>query len=412
MNRLSLSSVLLFPLAIFFIMQYRISPGETPYALFGVIFALLLGFVIVDLISLPKKIYAYVKQILLGVIVILVIGSAFFSAIVVRHQTSPIYNIHDIILQQEAAIRFFIHGKNPYATSYFGTPLEQWNYSDKDVNPALYHFVMEPFYLIFALPFYFLMTRTAGFFDARIPLVFLFAVLLILASRVVKDTEKKLLFIILLAFNPATLGYLLEGRSDIFMYTFLFAGFYLLSIKRFAWAGVLIALSFCIKQSAWLVFPFYASYLFFVLGSWKKVLQNMTPFLVIFAGIVLPFYFWNPKAFFDSTVLYLSGDTMHSYPISGYGFGMVLNQIGVISNVHQYFPFTIIQIIIGVPVLVSLLLFLRKRPSVDRLILVYGIFLFVYWYFSRYFNNSHLGYLSMIFITAYFWLSEEKKGLS
>ncbi len=32
------------------------------------------------------------------------------------------------------------------------------------------------------------------------------------------------------------------------------------------------------------------------------------------------------------------------------------------------------------------LFFLRKNPTVKQLILTYAIFLFVYWYFSRYFN--------------------------
>ena len=108
----------------------------------------------------------------------------------------------------------------------------------------------------------------------------------------------------------------------------------------------------------------------------------------------------------DSTIYYLSGKTEHSYPISGYGFGKLLNQLGFIKDVHKYYPFEIWQLLIGLPLMIILLVFLKKQPNIKRLIIVYGIFLFVYWYFSRYFNNSHLAYLSVIFLTSYYWPEE------
>ena len=109
----------------------------------------------------------------------------------------------------------------------------------------------------------------------------------------------------------------------------------------------------------------------------------------------------------DSTVNYLSGSAAHSYPISGYGFGMLLAELGFIKDLTEYYPFQVWQILTGIPVLVLLIRYLRNNPNVSRLIITYGIFLFIFWYFSRYLNNSHLGYLSMVFITAYFWPRDE-----
>src|SRR5258706_7444812 len=176
MKNIKLDTILLFALLIPFIMTYRLSPGETPYWLFGLIFLVLFFYIIFDLgwFSYKEKTLSLIKNILLWILIFLSIGSAYFAAIVVRHQSAPQYNVHDIILQQEAAIRFFLHGKNPYAVTYFGTPLEKWHYSDTEVNPALYHFVMQPFYLLFPIPFYLVMGHTVGFFDARIPLFILF----------------------------------------------------------------------------------------------------------------------------------------------------------------------------------------------------------------------------------------------
>lgn len=407
MKNLKLDSVLLFVLVIPFIMSYRLSPGDTPYWLFGLIFLNLLSYLTLDIISLKTKTYNYLKQIILWFTIVVVLGSAFISAIIVRHQTHPIYMVHDIVIQQELAIRFLLHGKNPYVTTYFGTPLEQWHYSDKEVNPALYHFVMQPFYLLFALPFYFFSNLLFGFFDGRIPLLLLFFSLLAAASFLVKEQDKKRLFVVLLAFNPAMLGYTLEGRSDIFMYAFLFFAFYLLNKKRYLIAGIPMALSFAVKQSAWPILPLYIAYLYFKNKNFRATIKNLSLFIVTFLAIVAPFFFWDSKAFLNSTVFYLSGGIDHGYPISGYGLGSLLGELGVIKDFQAYYPFYIWQFIASIILLPILLLWLRKKPNVARLLMSYGIFLFVFWYFSRYFNNSHLAYLSVIFISAYFWPEEE-----
>ncbi len=409
MKNIKLDSILLFALLIPFVMTYRISPGTTPFWLFGLIFAGLLSYVLLDIFSLKEKSKFAFKSILLTALIVGSIGATSYSEITVRHQSSPIYNIHDIILQHESAIRFLLHGQNPYASTYFGTPLEQWKYSDTEVNPALYHFVMQPFFLIFAIPFYIVSTRTIGFFDGRIPLDFLFVSLLIMAWFFVKEKQKKLEFVILLAFNPATLGYFIEGRDDIFMFPFLFASLILLHKKRMSWAGVLMALAFAVKQSVWPIFPFYFSYLYFKNKDIKKTIKQLLPFTAIFSAIVLPFAFWNLQAFLDSTILYLSGNVTHSYPISGYGFGMILSDMGVIKDVNSPFPFWIFQVPVGIVAGVVLILWQKRKNTVLRLILSYSIFLFIFWYFSRYFNNSHLGYISMVLITAYFWPEDDVK---
>lgn len=397
-------------------MQYRIGPGDTPFWLFGFIFVALLGYIVLDLLPLKELLYNRYKNIVLWITILTVLGSAFGSTIIVRHQVAPIYGVHDVVLQQEAAIRYFIHGKNPYQETYFGTPLQDWHYSDTDVNPALYHFVMEPFYLLFAVPFYFVSNHAIGYFDGRIPLLALFLSLLILAFTLVKDEEKKRTFVSLLAFNPAMLGYTLEGRSDIYMFAFMFAGLFLLYKKRVFWAGIAIGLAFMIKQSIWPFLPLYLFYIVILALQEKRDVRTVTLYLVKnisgFIGVCLsfmsPFLLWNSKAFLDSTVFYLAGNDIHSYPISGYGFGMVAYQFGWIKNVHAYYPFTLWEIGLGIPTLFALGYLLWKRPTIPMLIFSYGIFLFVFWYFSRYFNNSHLGYLSMVFLTAYFWPQETK----
>ena len=405
MKKISFFSVMLFCLVTPFIMNYRLSPGETPYWLFGIIFLFLFLSSLSEVFSFSEKI----KDILVWALILLVLGSGYFSAILVRHRVAPVYQTHDIILQLEGAVHFFLRGKNPYATTYFGTPLELWHYSDTEVNPALYHFVMMPWYLLFSLPFYFVSVSFFGWWDGRMPLLFLFFFTLFLIWRLMKNyPEKRRIFLALFSFNPATLGYFLEGRSDIFMYAFLFLGFYLLFIKKLSLAGIPLALALATKQSAWPIFPLYLAFLWVKAGrNFQNMIKVILPFLVTSVLVIGPFFIWDPKAFLESTIFYLSGSVSHSYPISGYGWGMVLRQLGIISDPHQNYPFWIWQLIFCLPLLIFLIRGLLKNPTVKNLIFSYGVFTFVFWYFSRYFNNSHLGYLSIVFLTAYFWPYEK-----
>lgn len=419
-NKLKLNSILLLVLVTPFIMTYALGPKETPYWLFGLIFLGLLLYLVLDLLRIKNDLYLSLKQTVFWLIVVLAIGSAFTAAIIVRHQTAPVYGVHDIILQLESAIQFFLSGKNPYSATYFGTPLEQWPYSATEINPALYHFVMLPFYLLFSTFFYFISITFLGFFDARLPLYFLFFMVLILMTRLVKDKVSRLTFLILLAFNPATLGYLLEGRDDIFMMAFLLMGLFLLQKKRLALAGIPMALAFATKQSVWPIFPFYMAFLWFQTSDSRNltplirrkallilgitfVFKNLLPFATIFGLIVLPFFFWDQKAYLESTIFYLSGNAPHSYPIAGYGLGSMLLQFGVISNKFASYPFWLWQALICLPLAGILIWWQKKENTVQRFLISYGIFLFVFWYLSRYFNNSHLGFISMIFVIACFW---------
>jgi len=114
--------------------------------------------------------------------------------------------------------------------------------------------------------------------------------------------------------------------------------------------------------------------------------------------VVLPFFLWDVSAFLNSVIFYLSGNTAHSYPVGGYGLGMVLYSAGVIRDIHAYYPFVFWQVAIGIPLLVGLVVWMRTKPSQSRMVMSYAIFLMVFWYVSRYFNNSHLGYISMLFV--------------
>lgn len=399
---------LLMALAFPIVMRYRIMPIEgTPYWLFGVLFFLFILNISISLFSNYFGKYIPVAKtkffITLSVITI-VVGGATATAIADRHRIAPALGVHDIILQQEAAIRYLIHGKNPYKETYFGTPVESFRYDELGkpaVNPALYHFVMPPWYLLFPFVFYSLANHTIGYFDGRIVLLFCLFGTIFTVNRLIKNEQIKLLAIIFLSLSPGIVDYFIEGRSDAFALFWLIAAIYFLEKKIFWIASLLFGLALLSKQTIWFAFPFY------FIGLWKLTKESVKDtikyvflscsVLIVFAA---PFIAWNYKAFFDSVILYLSGGTKYGYPVSGYGFGMILYDAGLIKNIHEYFPFAVFQILFGLPVLAISMWYMFKKPLLSRFLFGYGFTLLVIWYFSRYFNNSHLGFVSTIFVLA------------
>ena len=103
-----LDTVLAFVLLIPFILSHGIWPRATPYWLFTLIFIALLTLVFLDINKISNKIYEKSKNIILWSLILSIISGAFISEIILRHESLPIFRIHDIVLQQEVAIRYLL----------------------------------------------------------------------------------------------------------------------------------------------------------------------------------------------------------------------------------------------------------------------------------------------------------------
>lgn len=405
MNGLALDALLLFVLSVPLVMQYRILPIEgTPYWLFGVLFFLLTSNILfsLNIISLSLKLLERIKTTFFWAIMIIVIGGITVTAIVDRHKSAPIYGVHDIILQQEAAMRFFLEGKNPYKETYFGTPLEAWHYGELGkgaINPALYHFVMPPWYLIFPFIFYFTSIPTLGYFDGRMVLLFCAFGTLLIFLRWFRNAQLARIVGALVTLGPGIAAYFIEGRSDAFALFWVVWSLYLLEKKKLFWSAFILGLALLSKQTIWFIVPFYGAYLWASQKySWRRVGQYMAVAGIIFAIGIAPFVLWDAKAFVDSVILYLSGGTKTGYPVSGYGLGMLLYEFKLIKDIHEYYPFALWQLVLGIPTLVWMIRYLLAKPRMSRLIVAYAVTLLVVWYTSRYFNNSHMTYVGTLLI--------------
>lgn len=401
----ALNAVLLFALSFPLVMKYRILPvAGTPYWLFGILFLLWVGNCLLAFFrtKVEKRLPVYtIRNGILIFSVTAVIGGITWTAIADRHRVAPVWGVHDIILQQEAAMRYVVTGKNPYKETYFGTPVESFKYDEMGkaaVNPALYHFVMPPWYLLFPFSVYIPANRMFGYFDGRMVSLLCLLGLGIVLWRWFRSRELGVLAITLTALSPGIVEYFIEGRSDTFALFWLLLAFYLLDRKRYYISALIFGLAFLSKQTVWFATPIFFYILWLKTASFRQAAISMVLTGIVILTLVSPFVVWDAKAFFDSTVFYLSGggNLATSYPVSGYGFGMVLYSLGIITDIHQYYPFMLWQVLIGFPVLGLGIWWIRKYPRISTALFVYGLFLFVIWYFSRYFNNSHVGVVAQI----------------
>ena len=416
-----IDAILLFTLSVPVVMKYRILPVEgTPYWLFGLLFIAFVANVLLAyrsmVITKSNQMLERTRDFLIWFVLVMVVGGTVVTAMVDRNRVAPVWGVHDIILQQEAAIRYLIVGKNPYKESYFGTPVESFNYDEPGntnaVNPALYHFVMPPWYLLFPFIFYFFGIKVLGFFDGRMALLFCMVGILSLLWKWIKDKSLARLAVTVVALSPSVIDYFIEGRSDIFAFFWLLAALFLLQNKKLGLASAIFGLAVMSKQTIWIAVPFFAAYIFSItVKDRSRMWKSFVPAFLVVIALATPFLVWDGRAFIDSVILYLSGGTAGSYPVSGYGLGMVLYSSGIIRDIHEAYPFFVWQVGFGVPVLFILLRWVYLRPAISTLLFGYGTFLAVFWYMSRYFNNSHIGYISLVFIVAgILFLNEAKKS--
>lgn len=397
---------------------YGIFPGYvTPYWLFTFIFFAAIGLIGYYLYlsnrgriqSERLRIIAFISSALSVFIIFLVM----WTAIANRGFNAPgqNYQVHDIILQLEAALRYLSDGRNPYSETYFGTPMEKWNYDELGkpaVNPALYHFVMPPWYLLFSYPFYFISMRVLGYFDGRMPLLIAVIGIAVLIWISVRKINLKHLAIAAIILNPANVAYLVEGRSDYLVFFFLLGAVNSLFGKLPYVSAVLLGLAVTTKQTAWFIAPIILGVVFYTMPR-RKFWFYFGLFMLTVAIICGPFLVWDYRAFLDSVVFYLNGNTAHGYPVSGYGLGMLLYSTGFIRDIHAYYPFIVWQLVLGIPALYIGLKYILQKPVMSRVFAVHGLTLFIFWYTSRYFNNSHLGYISLLLLVSAIYTLDENE---
>jgi len=122
----------------------------------------------------------------------------------------------------------------------------------------------------------------------------------------------------------------------------------------------------------------------------------LLPLLVVGIVFVAPFVVWDARAFVEDALWYQSS----AFQILGQGFSQLLLATGLVADTMAPFPFTLVQAIVGVPLLVGLLRWQRIRPSVQRMVAAMAVCGFVIGYFGRAFADNHIGFVLSLALLA------------
>ena len=320
------------------------------------------------------------------------------------------------VLQTEATIDFFLQGKNPYHEDYTETPMATWGHPD--FRTALYHYPYLPWTFVFSTPFY-LLGQALGFYDQRIVYLLLLTLALILLPRLVHEERTQLGLVALVGLNPLMGLDVIFGQNDVFVLCWLiFAlvawqewqrrlakGFAESQVARYRLISVLcLGLACAAKPTAWFFAPFYGLLLVAdqaietrrwldLIGLVGLMLRRVWPALAIFALLLGPYLFWDAFALYDDVWRWSSGLGETGYQIWGWGASNFVLAFGGIANRFAYWSFWRLELLIALP---TLLWFLYRQLRVNTLANAcwhYGVFLFVFFYTSRFLNENYLGYI-------------------
>lgn len=113
----------------------------------------------------------------------------------------------------------------------------------------------------------------------------------------------------------------------------------------------------------------------------------------------------NPYAFYEDTVLYLTGQLPTSYPMWGVGVGLMLRALRLIHSQTEYVPLWIPQVLLGLPVLTWLIIRQVRRNTLVNVWFGFAVLQLVMGYFSRIFQDNYLAMVLVLLAFAY--LSDE-----
>jgi hypothetical protein len=333
-------------------------------------------------------------------------------AILYRHTTFPFLYIHDGAIQTEEAIKFLLAGKNPYAESYAATPMGQWPFHEPGVsrNPALDHLPYLPFTFLSAIPLYLTAQITLGWYDQRLVYLLMFVATLLMLLQLGRTPRDKLAAVMVVALNPLFVPFFIEGRNDIVVLFWLVGAMLLLQQGRITWAGMFIACAAASKQTAWFLLPFFVLYVLdpATRKNWRELIpraRTLLPAILLFALVIMPFLVWDAAAFVDDIINYQSGisPSATNYPIKALGLGSLVLGFHWVENSTATFPFAIFQIVVGGLILMGLLVRQWRNNTISQMAMNYAILFFVFAFFSRTFNDNHLGFALTWLVLPAFW---------
>ncbi|HEY53421.1 MAG TPA: DUF2029 domain-containing protein [Caldilineae bacterium] len=371
-----------------------------------------LAYAVTDMLTdrMKKRTVFLTKYALLWLIILALAILPTIKLTLLRHDNLPHSYSHDGgVLQTEAAIDYFLEGRNPYAESYQDTPMADWGFPE--FRTALDHYPYLPATFVLSAPIKLLSETNLGWYDQRFTYLLLFILILFLIpSLVQKQPEAALGLTMVLALNPIMGLDILFGQNDLFVLAWIVFSFWFLQRRKFVWSSIFFGLACAAKPTAWFLAPFWSVALLADQNiPWKsfhryipRLLRRLAPAIVIFLLFTLPYLFWNADAFVDDVWRWAAGTAKIHYQIWGLGFANYILATGSLADRFAYWPFWIPELLVSVPLLVFLLSRQLRDNTVSSVYWHGAIFLLGFSYFSRFLNENYLGFILALFALGFF----------
>ncbi len=375
--------------------------------------ACLLGYLLVSEFMQPGRARHRTKLALIWGIILLTVFASSLKLTLLRQQSGPASYSHDGgVIQTEVTIDYLLAGRNPYVEDYTQTPMAEWGINE--FRTALYHYPYLPWTFLFSAPFKLASEALLGWYDQRFVYLLLFALTLVLATRLTVSAERQRLMLILLGLNPLLGSDLIYGQNDSFVLAWIVLSLFLWrhSVRRAAlghpralWqagAAVAFGLACASKPTAWFLAPFY----FMLLAGgdprdlWRRplawagrALRAGWPALATALVIIGPYFLWQPTAMIDDVWRWSAGTSDTAYQIWGWGASNLLLAAGWVSDRFAYWPFWIPELVVGSALLAALL---KKQAGVNtpaRVLWGYSLWLLAFFFVSRFLNENYLSFI-------------------
>lgn len=312
---------------------------------------------------------------------------------------------HDGAYQVELALDYLANGENPYVNTYEDPRMLIMGPIVYE-NPAVEHLVYLPGLLLLSMPFQSMVTALVGFYDQRLLYLLAFISLIFLLPAIVTKPTHKLALIVGICLNPWFSLPVSVGMNDVVVVCGLLISAIFLHKRHPNAAAILFGLTCTVKQSAWLVAPFFLLALFLAAPPAKRRRQTSTAVALIALVMILiigPFALWDLPAFVDDTFAYASGSASSlNYPIRGYTLGRLLIVFGVIESEAATYPFWQWQLLLGLPAFGLCLYYQCKRRTLAAMFLAASFFIFTLGFVSRFFQDNYVGFVMTLAFLGFF----------
>ncbi|MFI4945774.1 MAG: glycosyltransferase 87 family protein, partial [Burkholderiales bacterium] len=311
----------------------------------------------------------------LAALVLVVLPSAAFIAMGVASERP--YGQDGGVVQLPLALDFILAGQSPYGADYSGTILARqarvssfWD--ELGGNPILRHHAYLPGTHLVMLPFHLASRAAVGFFDPRCVTLLFYGLVVVLGARLPSGDDARLAAAGVAALNPLVYWHQIFGANDLLFVAMLLAAVLAARAGRSVAAGALLGLACATKQLAWPFAPFLLVALagarsfreWTVPATWRRLAAPLAAAALAFLLVVLPVALLDPRAFWADVFVYNAGlRGGDNYPLGGtpgFGFANFLIYFGWVSDLRQYFPFSVFY-----PLLVPLGLLLLRAQMRD-----------------------------------------------